>query len=172
MEPSLKRLEAILKMSQHQSADEEMSLLGMLMFSSKFIPNFSTLTEPLRIFTHKNTKFEWVEDQKHSYNKLIKHLGSPPVVSYFHGDRETEIITDASPVTLRVILIQYNENRAEKVIAYANHGLTPVEQRYAQIEREALTVVWACKRVSCIQQTDNSNDRPHAATFYVWQSQC
>jgi hypothetical protein len=50
---------------------------------------------------------------------------------------------DASPVDLGAILLQDND----RVVCYmyASRALTPVESRYSQTEREALTITWACE---------------------------
>ena len=34
-----------------------------------------------------------------------------------------------------------------KIILYTSLALSEVEQRYSQVEREALAVVWACERL-------------------------
>ena len=56
------------------------------------------------------------------------------------------VVVDASPVGLRAILIQHDEQGVLQVIAFASRALTVVEQRYCQTEREALACVWACDR--------------------------
>jgi hypothetical protein len=54
---------------------------------------------------------------------------------------------DASPVGLGAILTQRNPDTDEiAIISYGSRALTPVEQRYSQIEREALAVVYGCER--------------------------
>ena len=65
-------------------------------------------------------------------------------MAYFDANRETEIITDASPVGVAAILAQ-KSGSVRHVIAYASRSLTPVEQRYSQTEREALAIIWACE---------------------------
>ncbi|KAF7687611.1 hypothetical protein HF521_014839, partial [Silurus meridionalis] len=79
--------------------------------------------------------------------KSLKHnLVNAPVMSYFHPDRETNVIVDASPVGLGGILAQRDKTTDHTyVVAYASRALTPVEQRYLQTEREALAIVWNCE---------------------------
>jgi hypothetical protein len=62
---------------------------------------------------------------------------------------KTELTVDASPVGLGAVLAQYDpKNPSEKkIITYVSRTLSDVEQRYSQIEKEALAVVWACERL-------------------------
>lgn len=66
--------------------------------------------------------------------------------SYFDQDAKTKIICDASPIGLGAILLQEHKGE-DRVICYASRGLTDVERRYSQTEKEALAVVWSCERL-------------------------
>ena len=72
-------------------------------------------------------------------------LSTKPVLAYFDTQKETEITVDASPVGLGGVLTQKDSKGYDRVVAYGSRSLTEVEQRYSQLEREALGVVWACE---------------------------
>ena len=55
--PDPKQISALANRATPTTVSEIRSLLGMANFSAQFIPNFATLTEPLRRLTHKNTVF-------------------------------------------------------------------------------------------------------------------
>ena len=42
-------------------------------------------------------------------------------------------------------LVQYSHN-ANQTAAYASRVMSTTEQRYAQVEKEALVVTWACEK--------------------------
>ena len=64
----------------------------------------------------------------------------------FGPEKHTEIFVDASPTGISAILAQYtNESGDGHIVAYASHALSQVEQRYPQIDREGLAVIWACE---------------------------
>ena len=130
-----------------QSASEVRSFLGMATYCAKFIPRFSDLTHSLRELTKKNTPFRWSEKQQQDFDALKKALTSHTVVAYFDPHKETEVITDASPVGLSAILSQLSPTKQRRVVAYVSRALTPTERRYSQTEREALGIVWAVERL-------------------------
>ena len=141
-----KKVQDIVSLPPPSNISEVRSLLGMANFSSRFIPNYATLTQPLRSLLHKNVKFRWSTEQDASLIAIRQALSNAPVLAYFNENRVTEIFTDASPVGLGAILTQrLNDGESRQVIAYASRSLTEVEQRYSQTEREALAVVWACE---------------------------
>ena len=45
-------------------------------------------------------------------------------------------------------MLLHKHNGSWKPIAFASRSLTDTERRYAQIEKEALAVTWACEKFS------------------------
>ena len=131
-----------------KSCKDVRSFLGLAAYCSKFIPNFSNLTEPLRTLTKKNTVFCWTHRHEQPFQATKAALTSDTVMDYFDKHRNTELITDASHISLSAILSQHSlgkDNR--KIVAYISRALTPVEQKYSQTEREALAIFWAMERL-------------------------
>ena len=68
--PDQKKTEAFVNTPTPTSVSEGRSLLGMATYSSQFIPNFATITEPLRSLTRKGTHFSWTKEHENAYRKL------------------------------------------------------------------------------------------------------
>ena len=113
------------------------SLLGMTQYVSRFIPNYASITTPLRTLTHQNAKWQWQAEQENALKKLQHELTNDPVMAYFDPSKPTTVIVDASPSGLGALLTQEG-----RVISYASRALSSVESRYSQTERE-LAVIWA-----------------------------
>ena len=64
---------------------------------------------------------------------------STPVLRYYNINEEVTLQCDASQSGLGVAMMQNGQP-----VAYASRALSPVETRYAQIEKELLAVVFAC----------------------------
>ena len=90
-------------------------------------------------------EFKWHSEQQSAFDKLKELITITSALAHVDVNRKTRILVDVSPVGLGEVLIQLQ--RVEwRVIAYASRGLTVVERRYSQTEREALSLVWACER--------------------------
>ena len=113
---------------------------------SRFIKNYATLTQPLRELTKKDVLFEWRGVQERALEKLRDAILNASENAYFDSTKKTEVFTDASPVGVAAVLTQKELNSDErKIIAYASRALSPTEQNYSQLEREALAIVWLCE---------------------------
>ena len=143
--PAEDKVRAIVDVREPQSASEVRSFLGLANYNARFIPDFTTVAEPLRSLTKKGVHFEFGEEQKNAFNELKRRLSSAETLGYFDKDAKTLIIADARPVGLGAILIQEQQGR-KRVISYASKSLSAVERRYSQTDKEALAVVWACAR--------------------------
>ena len=143
--PAESKVTAVLNAREPKNASEVKSFLGLVTYSSRFIPDFSTVSAPLRELTKKNAPFVWGDEQKKSFNKLKELMSAAGVLGYYDIEAETQVIADASPVGLGAVLVQKQKGEF-RVICYASRSLSDVESRYSQTEKEALGLVWACER--------------------------
>ena len=127
-----------------QNVHEVRSFLGMTNYSSRYIPDYATITEPLRALTKKDARFQWTAAHQEAFDQLKIALTHASVMRYFDITKDTTLTVDASPFGISAILSQKaGHSNATHVIAYASRALTLVEQRYSQTEKEALSIVWA-----------------------------
>ena len=120
-----KKLEAIKNLKTPKNPEEVRSLLGMASYVSRIIPNFATVTEPLRRLTRANNPWSWGTEQEKALKELHTLLQSETTMAYYDPKKHTELIVDASPVGLGAILAQ-KENKEDgggRIVAYASRGL-------------------------------------------------
>ena len=142
MSPDPEKVKAIHDASLPKTAKEVRSFLGMANYCAKFIPNFSSVTKPLRDLTKKDVQFQWQQKHTKALNKIKDLLTSDTIMAYFDKNKSTELTTDASPWGLSAILSQHSPGQDDRrMVAYASRSLTPMEQCYSQTEREALAIV-------------------------------
>ena len=53
---------------------------------------------------------------------------------------------DASSFGLGAVLMQQHPGNQWRPVAYASRAMIPTEQRYTQMEKEALAITWGCER--------------------------
>jgi len=68
---------------------------------------------------------------------------------HYDVNKPLKLFCDASPHGLGVCLVHVMPNSDERPVAYASRTLSATEQNYAQIEQEALTIIFA---VCCFHQ--------------------
>ena len=143
--PTEERVRALQETREPETVSEVRSFLGLANYSSRFIPHFATLTDPLRKLTRKDVPFHFGPEQKASFESLKQSMAEAGTLAYFNKNASTKVVADASPVGLGAVLMQ-NQNGAWVPICYASRSLTECERRYSQTEKEALALVWACER--------------------------
>lgn len=70
IEPSEEKVAAIRQAGPPQNVSEARSFLGLAQFVSKFVPDLSSIAEPIQRLTHKNTEFKWGKEQQLAFEKL------------------------------------------------------------------------------------------------------
>ena len=147
--PDPKKVQALKELPPPTNVATLRSFLGMMNYLSRFIKDFSIVSEPLRRLTKKDADWVWAFEQDAAFSSLKNLLVEDACAAYFDVKKATSLIVDASPTGLGSILIQ-----DDRAIAFASRSLSDVESRYSQIEREALGVVWACEHFNQYLQGD------------------
>ena len=81
-------------------------LLGMVNYLSKFIPNMSDLTSPLRQLLHQDVDWHWEEQHETGFKKVKEALALSPVLGYYDAKKELTLQVNASSTGLSAALIQ------------------------------------------------------------------
>ena len=139
------KVEAIIKMEYPSNVKDLQRFLGSVNYLAKFIPNLSDKTESLRKLLQKEIMWSFEDNHKKEVD-LLKHvITEAPVLKIFNSALPTRISCDASSTGLGAILEQ-NENDNWVPIAYASRSLTSAEKNYCQLEKETLSILFACSR--------------------------
>ena len=73
-------------------------------------------------------------------------LKSPNLLIHYNPSKELILTCDASLYGLGAVLVHKIEDRTDHPIGYASCMLTPAERNYAQIDKEALAIIYGVKR--------------------------
>lgn len=134
------RISAILKMWSPEKKDQLQSVLGVFNYVKEFIPQYSTVTSPLRELLRADVDFAWLPRHEETLKELKKIITTSPVLGNFQEDKPILIQCDASKDGLGWALIQEG-----KPITFGSRALSETEQNYAQVEKELLAIVCAVK---------------------------
>jgi hypothetical protein len=135
LKPGKDKVRAITEMPKPQDQSELGRFLGMITYVSKFIPNVSELSAPLRLLMKKDIMWHWEQEQETSFQALKKAISEAPVLAYYDVNKPVTLSVDASSKGIGAVLLQ--ESRP---VAYASKALTASQQNYAQIEKERAAI--------------------------------
>ena len=141
LRPDSMKVEAIVSMPRPDDKRAVQRLLGFVNYLSRFMPTISEVSEPLRKLTERNALFVWESQQEEAFQTIKNMISSTPVLKYYDVANETTIQCDASESGLVATLLQNGQP-----VAFTSRSLSAVEHRYAQIEKECLAIVFACRR--------------------------
>ena len=141
LQPDPEKTDAVRKMPPPEDRAALLRFLGMMNYLSKFIKNYSEKTAVLRELLHNDVTWDWTESHQQAFDSLKEELANPPVLKFFDPAKSVILSVDASKGGLGAACLQ-----EEAPVAFASRALSDAETRYAQIEKELLAAVFACRK--------------------------
>ena len=122
------------------------SFLGLVQYYHKFLPNLATVLQPLHQLLRTGQKWRWDQAHETAFKRVKKAMVSETVLAHFDPGKPLLLACDASPYGVGAVLSHVMEDGSERPIAFASRSLSTAEKNYAQIEREALGIVFGVKK--------------------------
>lgn len=121
------------------------SCLGLINFYQKFLPNLSTLLHPLYKLLCNDTKSSWCEKCENAFVQCKQLLLRDDVLTPFDPSLEIIVTCDSSSYRVGGVIGHIMPDGSERPILFASRALSKCENKYSQVEKEALALVYAVK---------------------------
>ena len=141
MKPDPIKIQALQDLLTPQTQKQLQSFLGLVNYLQPFLPDIAAKTTFLR---EQVSKWDWTPSTDSAFQQLKQWICKTllkTTLAYYDRSQPLSIQTDASEYGLGAALLQNN-----RPIAFASKTLTDVETRYANIERECLSVVFGLEK--------------------------
>ena len=137
---------AITKMPRPHDVSTLRAYLGLINHYGKFLPRLHELRAPFDNLLKKEVKWCWSDECETAFKELRETLTSPLFLAHFDPDKPLYLAADASNAGVGAVIYHKLEDGRETIIAQASKTLTTTEQRYSQIEKEGLAIIFGIKK--------------------------
>jgi hypothetical protein len=143
LKPDPDKVAAVKEMKSPKSKKELECQLGMFTYLSQYSPNLSRKTASLRDLCKNDREWNWYPEHEKAFSEIKEMITEVPgpVLQYYDPSIPVKVQVDASQTGLGAVVMQNGQP-----IAYASKSLTSTQQAYAQIEKEALALVFGCEK--------------------------
>lgn len=144
--PDPAKVAAIVSMPAPTSVSETRAFLGAIGFYGRFIPSLSSLRAPLDMLMKKDAIFKWTRQCEEAFQRFKEVLTSDLLLTHYNPTLPIMIAADACNTGIGCVAYHTYPDDSVKAFHHVSRRLTPAEQRYSQIEKEGLGIVYAVKK--------------------------
>ncbi len=134
-------MEAIVSATIPENPQQLRSIVALVNYYGKLIFNLACLVNTLNTLLHKDATWQWDATCQMAFQRAKEALTSSPVLLHYDPALPVSLATDASAYGVGAVISHTLPDGTEHPIAFASCTLTSSESHYAQIEKEALSIV-------------------------------
>ena len=146
LHPTTDKVDAVVQAPIPKNVQELRSFLGLLNYYGKFLPNLATTLHPLNCLLKKGARWQWTPECNTAFETAKSHLVSSCVLVHYDPTLPLKLAADASAYGVGAVISNVMSNGEERPIAFASRTLQPSERNYAQLEKEALALIFGIKK--------------------------
>ena len=140
------KVKDLVNASAPRNVSELRSYLGLVNYYAKFLENLSTVLHPMNCLLQSNTLWCWTKKCEESFVKSKEMVINATVLAHYDVNLPLCLACDASPYGVGAVLSHIFPDETKRPIAFVSRSLTKSEKAYAQIDKEALSIVFGVKR--------------------------
>ena len=140
------KVEAVVNAPAPQDLTQLRAFLGLLNYYSKFLSNLSEILHPLNNLLRKDQPWEWTAACNTAFVQAKRALASSPVLVHYDSKLPIRLAADASAYGIGAVLSHVLADGTEHPIAFVSRTLSSSERNYAQIEKEALALIFGVRK--------------------------
>ena len=147
--PVKKTVMAIQASPKPKNVMELRFFLGMINYYGRFIPKLASRLPKLYQLLRQSVRWlprQWKDEHEEAFRRAKVVLQSSQVMIHFDPRKEVILACDASPYGVGAVLSHRLNDSTERPIAFVSRSLAEAERRYAQIDREALALLFEVKK--------------------------
>ena len=146
IQPIPSKVEAIVHAPAPANMQQLRSFLGLVNYYGRFIPNLSSLLQPLNALIQAKRKWQWSSECEKAFQNAKDQIVSARVLTHYDPVLPITTAADASAYGVGAVISHVLPDGSERPIAFASRTLTQTERNYAQLEKEALSLVFGIKK--------------------------
>jgi len=136
---------AIVEMRNPKNLKEIQRLVGRLTSLARFLPRLTEKIKPILKIMKKQTAYKWDDQCEATFQQIKEMISSPPIMSRSVEELPLQLYLSVSDDTISATLIQ--ENPEQRPVYFISRVLQSVETRYQLIEKIALVLLTAARRL-------------------------
>ena len=145
--PDPANVAAIQHMPPPSDVNSLRTFLGVVSYHGSFLPSLHQIKAPLNKPLTKDTKWSWPIDCQKSLEKIKSLIKSGLLLTHFDPNKKIVVVADASNHCFGAVISHTFTDGTEKAIMHAARSLTSAERNYSQVEKEALALIFAVKKI-------------------------
>ena len=112
---SQKKIGAVVNAPHPENVSQVRSFIGLINYYQHFLPNLSTLLQPLNKLLEKGSKWKWTPQCEEAFVQAKKLIASEEVLAHYDPQRPIKLECDASPYGLGAVLTKVMESKIERL---------------------------------------------------------